>query len=207
MCARIVVSGSSAGECPCAFLPARRQALLAHHCRDGVRTHPLARIPQVSGYPRRAVLAPVQREQAGDLGLQRLAALHPGRRPAVCPTCKTRTRTPPAPGTALPAEYGAAPSERRSARPRLPPHRVFHPEGNAAFEDIRLHCQLGVLRRSRASSARSSSSSAPLPSPRWHLSALTQLPSVPSLTPRSRATYVIGFPVSRTSRTAPSRKS
>ena len=34
-----------------------------------------------------------------------------------------------------------------------------------------------------------------------------QFPSVPSLTPRSRATCAIGFPVSRTSRTAPSRKS
>src|SRR5450759_3873160 len=34
-----------------------------------------------------------------------------------------------------------------------------------------------------------------------------QLPSVPSLIPRSRATCAIGFPVSRTIRTAPSRNS
>src|SRR5690348_5821445 len=61
--------------------------------------------------------------------------------------------------------------------------------------------------RSRASSARSSSSSTPLPSPRRRLSAFTQLPKVPALTPRSRATSAIGLPVSRTSRTAPSRKS
>src|SRR6516225_9552748 len=61
--------------------------------------------------------------------------------------------------------------------------------------------------RSRASSARSSSSSAPVPSPRRRLSALTQLPKVPSLMPRSRATCAIGLPVSRTSRTAPSLKS
>src|SRR5215469_5931712 len=61
--------------------------------------------------------------------------------------------------------------------------------------------------RNRASSARSSSSSTPLPAPRRRLSALTQFPSVPSLMPRSRATCAIGFPVSRTSRTAPSRKS
>jgi hypothetical protein len=42
---------------------------------------------------------------------------------------------------------------------------------------------------------------------RRRLSALTQLPSVPSLMPRSRATCTIGLPVSRTSRTAPSLKS
>src|SRR4051794_36207421 len=35
----------------------------------------------------------------------------------------------------------------------------------------------------------------------------TQLPNVPSLTPRSRATWAIGFPVSSTIRTAPSRNS
>jgi hypothetical protein len=61
--------------------------------------------------------------------------------------------------------------------------------------------------RSRPSSARSSSLSAPSASPRRRLSAFTQLPRVPSLTPRSRATCAIGFPVSRTSRTAPSLKS
>src|SRR6266851_3291488 len=61
--------------------------------------------------------------------------------------------------------------------------------------------------RSRASSARSSSLSAPVPSPRRRLSVVTQFPSVPSLIPRSRAICAIGLPVSRTSRTAPSRKS
>jgi len=38
-------------------------------------------------------------------------------------------------------------------------------------------------------------------------SAFTQLPKVPELIPRSLATCAIGLPVSRTSRTAPSRKS
>src|SRR5262249_15828212 len=61
--------------------------------------------------------------------------------------------------------------------------------------------------RSRASSARSSSLSAPSPSPRRRRSAFTQLPSVPSLIPRSRATCAIGLPVSLTSRTAPALKS
>jgi hypothetical protein len=64
-----------------------------------------------------------------------------------------------------------------------------------------------AAQRGRASSARSSSSSAPVPSPRRRLSAFTQLPSVPALIPRSRATCAVGLPVSRTSRTAPSRKS
>src|SRR6266536_1236864 len=42
---------------------------------------------------------------------------------------------------------------------------------------------------------------------RRRLPAFTQFPRVPSLIPRSRATCAIGLPVSRTSRTAPSRKS
>src|SRR4029077_20691296 len=60
-------------------------------------------------------------------------------------TCKTRTGTLPAPGTTPRAGSGAAPSGRRSKRPPLPPHRVLHPEGHAAFEDITFHRQLGVL--------------------------------------------------------------
>ena len=47
----------------------------------------------------------------------------------------------------------------------------------------------------------------PLPASRRRRSVLTQLPKVPSLTPKSQATRAIGLPVSRTIRTAPSRKS
>ena len=47
-------------------------------------------------------------------------------------------------------------------------------------------------RRSRASSACSSSLSAPLPAPRRRLSAFTQLPKMPALIPRSRDTCAIG---------------
>ena len=50
--------------------------------------------------------------------------------------------------------------------------------------------------------ARSSSLSTPS-GPRRRRSAFTQLPSVPALIPRSRATCAIGLPVSRTSRTPP----
>src|SRR4029077_5891613 len=60
-------------------------------------------------------------------------------------TCKTRTGTPPAPGRPPCAGSGAAPSGQRSRRPPLPPHRVLHPEGDAALEDITLHRQLSVL--------------------------------------------------------------
>src|SRR5215472_7126454 len=59
--------------------------------------------------------------------------------------CNTRTGTPLAPGRQPRAGSGAGPSERRSRRPPLPPHRVLDPEGDRAFEDIALHRQLGVL--------------------------------------------------------------
>src|SRR6266581_3487118 len=63
-------------------------------------------------------------------------------RPAIC---RTRTGTPPAPGSSPRAGSGAAPSGRRSRRPPLPPHRVLHPKGHAALEDITFHRQLSVL--------------------------------------------------------------
>lgn len=56
--------------------------------------------------------------------------------------------------------------------------------------------------RSRANSARSSSLTGPWPFSRPRRSALTQLPSVPALTPSSRATSAIGRYDSCTSRTA-----
>src|SRR3954447_24685460 len=61
--------------------------------------------------------------------------------------------------------------------------------------------------RSRTSSARSSSLNAALPFSRLRRSPAHQLPSVPSLIPRSRATCAIGLPVSNTSCTAPCLKS
>src|SRR4029078_4970332 len=60
--------------------------------------------------------------------------------------------------------------------------------------------------RRRLSSSRSSRVNSPRPSLASR-SWATQLPSVPSWTPRSRATWAIGLPVSRTIRTAPSRDS
>src|SRR5690606_28352633 len=61
-------------------------------------------------------------------------------------------------------------------------------------------------RRNRTSSSRSFALR-PSASPRSTRSLATQLPNVPSLIPRSRATSAIGLPVSRTIRTAPARNS
>src|ERR1035437_7738670 len=60
--------------------------------------------------------------------------------------------------------------------------------------------------RSRFSSSMSTTDRPLVPS-RSARSLANQLPSVPSLIPRSRATRATGFPVSRTIRTAPSRNS
>src|SRR5581483_6225555 len=60
-------------------------------------------------------------------------------------TCRTRSVIPPAPGKTVRTGSAAHPSGRRSRRPPLPPHRVLHPEGHAALEDITLHRQLGVF--------------------------------------------------------------
>ena len=81
------------------------------------------------------------------------------------------------------------------------------PEGHAAFEGIALHRQLGVLPPQPGQLRPLISSSAPLPSRRWRLSAFTQVAQRALVDPTSRATWAIGFPVSQTSRTAPSRKS
>src|SRR6478752_1682952 len=146
-------------------------------------------------------------EQAGDLGFEPV--------PALCPR--------PGPPTPPFVEPGLGHPQRPAA------HRVRDPvlvplggdQGGHRYRPIASLTQRATLRlrtsrsiassafslRSRTSSARSSSLSAPSASPRRRRSALTQLPSVPSLTPRSRTTCAIGLPVSRTSRTAPSLKS
>lgn len=76
-------------------------------------------------------------------------------------------------------------------------------------EDITFHGRLGVLLTTAAAALRVRTPSAvhrPV-SPRATRSLATQLPSVPSLIPRSWATCAIGLPVSRTIRTAPARNS
>jgi hypothetical protein len=52
-----------------------RQAQLAHQARDGVLADPPAFLTQIRRDPRRAVLALVELEQAGDLGFEPLPPL------------------------------------------------------------------------------------------------------------------------------------
>jgi hypothetical protein len=56
-----------------------RQAELTHERCDGVLAHPPSRLAQISGDPRRTVLAVMQPEQAGDLGFEPLPPLRPRR--------------------------------------------------------------------------------------------------------------------------------
>ena len=150
------------GRGPAFLLPPGGQALLAHHRGHGVLADRPAQLAQVSGNPRR-----------------------------LC-ACKTRTGTRPVPGSSPHAGSGAHPSGRRSRRPPLPPHRVLDPEGHTALGTSRSIASSAFSRRSRASSARSSSDSPPFPSLRRRLSAFTQFPKVPSLMPRSLATCAGG---------------
>jgi hypothetical protein len=83
---------------------------------------------------------------------------------------------------------------------RAVPYGIYDIAGNSGWVSVGTD-------HDTAASARSPSDSWPSPPSRRRRSSATQLPSVPSLTPRSRATCAIGLPVSRTSRTAPSRKS
>ena len=92
-------------------------------------------------------------------------------------------------------------------RPGYAAHRVGNPEGHAALEDITPHLPLRVLlaqpRQLRALVL------ARLPVPALPAAPVSIDPVAQGsrVDPRSRATCAIGLPVSRTSRTAPSRKS
>src|SRR6478609_5091123 len=61
------------------------------------------------------------------------------------PVGQLRPATHPTRDMTQPAAQRVLPSGTRSTRPRSPPHRFLHPEGDRAFEDIALHRQLGVL--------------------------------------------------------------
>src|SRR4051812_12787671 len=84
--------------------------------------------------------------------------------------------------------------------------RLLHPPDHRSLEHITLHPQLGVLRPQPlelldVAGGQALGAVAGLPGP-GH-----PVPEGASLTPRSRATWGIGFPVSSTIRTAPSRNS
>src|SRR6516164_5870888 len=181
------------------------QALPAHGLRDRVHTDLPALLEQVGVDARRTVAALGGREQLGHPRVQLGAATLLVGGFAVCPLVE--------PGDAH-AQDGAA-------------RRVWHPvegplvgdeAGHAHFVASFTHRTTDRLRTSRsirssATSARSrfNSATSPVERPcvpsRSARSLATQLPRVPWLIPRSRATWAIGLPVSRTMRTAPSRNS
>src|SRR5262249_20240775 len=189
------------------FLPPRSRPPLAHQRAAGVLPPPPARLAQVGGDPRRPVLALMLGEQAGDLGFEPIAALRPRRQRPAAPLVEPGPGHPQRPAghhvrDAVIVPLGGDERGHRYRRIASLPQRA-----TLRLSTSRSIASSAFSLRSRASSCRSVSLSAPSPSPRRRSSAFTQLPRVPSLIPRSRATCAIGLPVSRTSRTAPSPKS
>ena len=84
--------------------------------------------------------------------------------------------------------------------------RLLDPEDHRSLEDITLHGQLGDLGLELAYDLGVDLGRVEF-LPWASLSLATQLANVPGLIPRSRATWAMGFPVSRTIPTAPSWKS
>src|SRR5215813_11287004 len=188
-------------------LPPRYQALLAHQRGDGVLAHPPARLAQVGGDPRRPVLALMLGEQAGDLGFEPIAALRPRRQRPAAPLVEPGPGHPQRPAGHHVRDAVIVPLGGDERGHRYRPIASLTQRATLRLSTSRSIASSAFSLRSRASSSRSVSLSAPSPSPRRRRSAFTQLPSVPSLIPRSRATCAIGLPVSLTSRTAPSLKS
>src|SRR6266566_5270033 len=190
------------------FLRRGDQALLAHQRRHGVLPHPPARLAQVRGDPRRAVLALVRGKQPPDLGFQPLPARCPRRQPPSGPPVEPGPGHPQRPAGCRVRDAVLLPLGDDKAGHGYRPTASCTQRATERLSTSHLMASSAFSLRSRASSARSSSLSTP--SPPWRLrrrSAFTQLPSVPSWMPSSRATCAIGLPVSRTSRTAPSLKS
>src|SRR5262249_14398472 len=183
------------------------QALRAHQASDGVLAHPPASLAQVGGDPRRPVLALMPHEQPLHFCGQPLAVLSLGRQPPTGPLVTPGAGHPQRPARHRGRDAVPRPLGSNETGHHYRPIASFTQRATERLSTSRSIASPAFSRRSRASSARSSSSSTPLPSPRPRRSALTQFPRVPALIPRSRATSAIGLPVSRTSRTAPSRKS
>src|SRR5690242_4069185 len=146
-------------------------------------------------------------EQPGDLGFEPVPALRPRPWPAAGLLVEPRPGHPQRPAGHRARDAVGLPLGGDERGHRYRPIASLTQRATLRLSTSRSIASSAFSLRSRASSSRSLSLSAPLPSPRRRLSAFTQFPSVPSLMPRSRATRAIGLPVSRTSRTAPSRKS
>src|SRR5690242_4711286 len=146
-------------------------------------------------------------EQAGHLGFEPVPALRPRSWRRVIPLVEPGLRNSQRPARGRLRDTVSFPLGGDQGGHRYRPIASLTQRATLRLRTSRSIASSAFSRRSRASSTRSSSSRPPLPSPRRRLSAFTQLPRVPALIPRSRATSAIGLPVSRTSRTAPSRKS
>src|SRR5205814_8758714 len=180
---------------------------LAPQARDGVLADLPPGLAQIRGDPRRTVLAAVQREQAAHLGFELLPPPRPRPWPGVLPPVEPGLGHAQRPAGHRVRDLVIVPLSCDQCGHRYRPIASFTQRATLRLSTSRSIASSAFSRRSRASSARSSSLSAPVPSPRRRASAFTQLPKVPALMPRSRATCAIGLPVSRTSRPAPSRKS
>src|SRR5689334_21723527 len=146
-------------------------------------------------------------EQPGDLGFEPVPALGPPAWRAAGPLVEPGPGHPQRPAGHRVRDTVLLPLGGDERGHRYRPIASLTQRATLRLSTSRSIASSAFSLRNRASSARSSSLSAPPPSPRRRLSAFTQLPRVPSLIPRSRATCAIGLPVSRTSRTAPSLKS
>src|SRR6266705_3994691 len=197
----LVLTGQSLT--PLGFAPL--QALPSHRVGDGVHTDRPAGLEQIGVDPRRAV---------GALGcLEHLEQLNVHLGPTPLARGGRPVKPLVQPGHTDPEDH-AAHRVRDAAEGPLVGDETCHAHFVASFTH-RTTERFSTSRsiRSSATSLRShfssSMSAADRPSApsRSARSLAYQLPSVPSLIPRSRATCAIGFPVSRTIRTAPSRNS
>src|SRR3954470_9944662 len=166
--------------------PPGDQALAAHRVRDRLLGHDPARVAQIGVQPRRTVQPPRLLERLGHGGVDLAPSLLARRRRALEPLVEPRERDP---------EQGAGERVRHPVEGPLVGDEAGHAHFVASFTH-RTTDRLSTSRsiRSSAFSARSrlSSSMSPVDRPsvpfRASRALATQLPNVPSLTPRSRAT-------------------
>src|SRR3954451_8795694 len=194
--------------------PPRHQALAAHRVRDRLLADLPAHSTQIVDQPGRAVQPPRLAERDPHGPVDGVAAPVPRRVQAAGRGRPTRATEPLVEPRQADAEQGAADGVWHPVAGPLVGDEACH----AHFVASLTHRTTDRLRTSRsirssATSTRSRLSSSmssfdnPLVPSAASRARFTQLPSVPSFTPRSRATWAIGFPVSSTIRTAPSRNS
>src|SRR4051794_1329928 len=148
----------------------------------------------------------MRREQPGDLHRQPGASGMPRRRIAVPPLVEPRRADPQRPTRGGVRDLVLLPLGDDELGHRYRPIASSTQRATERLSTSRCIRSSITSRRSRSNSARSSGSRE-RSFFRVRLSRAHQLPSVPSLMPKSRATCAIGLPVSTTSCTAPCLKS